>query len=159
MLRESLRRAIRELVCSRAFRQFLAETQKADERHWPVALIVAERLRAMELPEQARIVRLSSYDVANSRHRKRWLGWYGNQTDARDWVRVQTIIDAGEWGRHETNLAKRWLWLQDGRHWWRILIQASGNGEVFLNTYHQSNAGQVESLRARKEEMLSPKGP
>ena len=125
-----VRSSISQQLGSEPFRLFIQNTQAEDLQHWMVAAINRQRIKDLGLPEQARIVRLSSESVVS--HRKRFQGFSGE-----DWQRVQKIVDKGEWlKRSDTH---RLLWMDDDGKPWLAVVKKTSVGELFLVSYRRTN--------------------
>ena len=129
-----VRSSISQQLGSEPFRRFIQNTQADDVQHWPVAAIKPERIKELDLPEQARLVRLSSESVVS--HRKRFEGFSGE-----DWQRLQVITDKGKW-RHD-GVNHRALWLDDDGKSWLAVIKRSAAGELFLVSYRRANTREL----------------
>ena len=137
-----VRSSISQQLGSEPFRHFIQNTQSEDLQHWMVAAINQQRIKNLGLPEEARIVRLSSESVVS--HRKRFEGFSGE-----DWQRVQRIADKGEWLKQgDTHRA---LWLDDDGKPWLAVIKRSREGELFLVSYRRASEGELKKLRSAAE--------
>ena len=121
--------------------RFIRTTVDADNQQWPIATLRPARIKALGLPEQARVVRLSSQSVDS--HRERFVGFAHE-----DWARVQGLTDDGKW---VVDKPDHWaLWLRDGDKDWKAVIKRSVSGEVFLVTCHRISKKEVKKLQNEK---------
>ena len=125
-----VRSSISQQLGSEPFRRFIQNTQAEDLQHWMVAAINRQRIKDLGLPEQARIVRLSSESVVS--HRKRFQDFTGE-----DWRRVQRIMDKGEWRQDGVN--HRALWIDDDGKPWLAVVKKTSAGELFLVSYRRTD--------------------
>ena len=65
--------------------------------------------------------------------------------DTADWLRVQRIVDEGEWAaRGRTH---RLLWLEkDGKPWLAVLKRTKA-GEVYLQSYRRADPRKIRKMR------------
>ena len=99
----------------------------------------AARLQALRLGpgDRARAVRLSAETVLAH---PRFAGF-----DTADRLRVQRVVDAGEWAAYGT--AHRLLWLDDAGKPWLAVLKRTKVGEVYLQSYRRANGREVAKWR------------
>ena len=134
--------SIAQNVASEPFRRFIRTTVDADNQQWPIATLRPARIKALGMPEQARVVRLSSQSVDS--HRERFVGFAN-----ADWARVQRMVDIGT-GIDEGRPNHRSLLFRDEGKDWKAVIKRSVSGEVFLVTCHRISKKEVKKLQNEK---------
>ena len=97
-----------------------------------------------------RAVYLSADTVA--RHLPRF-----SDLDADDWLRVQRIVDEGEWNTGGPE--KRLLWIEDNDKPWLVVLKRTVRDEIYLQSYRRARSQEIRRIRGRQGEPGGPQPP
>ena len=131
--------AVARAVAAPDFLDFASGRAARPGEERTVAIAGAARLQALRLGpgDRARAVRLSAETVLAH---PRFAGF-----DTADWLRVQRIVDEGEWAaRGGTH---RLLWLEDAGKPWLAVLKRTKAGEVYLQSYRRARPQEIERTR------------
>ena len=140
-----------EEVGNRSFLDFAAGGGRPGEKR-TVAVAAATRLRQVGLGEgdQDRAIHLSADTVARHLHRF-------SDFDADDWLRVQRIVDEGEWNAGGPK--HRLFWIKDNGKPWLVVLKRTIRGEIYLQSYRRARPQEIRRIRDRRGEPGGPQPP
>ncbi len=129
--------AVREQVQSTSFLHFAAGHTGFPDQERTVAIVDKNRLKQLGLGHTARTVHLSHATVRT--HPR-----FADLT-RQDWLRVQKIVDQGQWAKHGTH--HRLLWSTDNNKPWLTVLKRTNKDEIYLQSYRRAHKREVEKLR------------
>ena len=140
---------IRKTVGSQSFLDFAAGGGRPREER---TVAIAARLRQIGLggDDGDRAVYLSADTVARHLHRF-------SDLDADDWLRVQRIVDEGEWNTGGPE--KRLLWIEDNDKPWLVILKRTVRDEIYLQSYRRARSQEIRRIRGRQGEPGGPQPP
>lgn len=102
-----------------------------------MAIANADRARTLGFGDAASVVLLSAATVATY---PRFANF-----KAEDWLRIQRIVDDGDWKARGANHRSLWI-VDDGKPWLAVLKRTAG-GKVYLQSYRRARRQEIENRR------------
>ncbi len=129
--------AVRQHLQSTSFRHFAAGQTGFPDQERTVAIIDKNRLKQLGLGHTARTVHLSQATVLT--HPR-----FADLT-TQDWLRVQTIVDQGQWRARGTH--HRLLWTTENNKPWLTVLKRTNKDEIYLSSYRRARMRDIEKLQ------------